>query len=264
MSSNISSNTLFHFTNKADNLIGILENEFHPKFCLEEFVIKDQNDDVKDKEHEIAIPMVCFCDLPLSQVGNHLLFYGSYGIGMKKEWGKRNGLNPVFYVTNESAALVNFQKVFQFLFETLAPQNTNPVVYHPQSNSLEFASYFKPYEGPMWRNNQYVEKRFYDEREWRYIPSMQRLLASNVKVPCRLFKEEYMNPISLAQANSSVGRQALLKFEPNDIKYIIVSKESEINAMIDSIKAIKQRYSEPTKELLASRVISAEQILEDF
>jgi hypothetical protein len=83
---NISSNTLFHFTDKIENVISILKEEFRPHFCLEDlndFVAPD--DRIEELEH--AIPMVCFCDIPLSQSMNHRKTYGNYGIGLSKEWG---------------------------------------------------------------------------------------------------------------------------------------------------------------------------------
>ena len=91
----LSSSTLFHFTNTAEKLLGILENEFYPRYCLEEWTVVKLG---TTEPHEIAIPMVCFCDLPLSKISEHLQFYGSYGIGLSKQWGVIKGINPVLYL----------------------------------------------------------------------------------------------------------------------------------------------------------------------
>jgi hypothetical protein len=76
----ISANTLFHFTGHLENLVSILTNEFRPHFCLEDF-----NTLTRRYKHEIdlekAVPMVSFCDIPLSQIAFHLSIYGDYGIG---------------------------------------------------------------------------------------------------------------------------------------------------------------------------------------
>jgi len=91
----ISSNTLFHFTKTKENLLGILQDTFHPRYCLEKF-------GVGDMETEAAIPMVSFCDIPLSQIKNHLKIYGRYGLGLSKRWAKKRGLNPVLYLRKKS------------------------------------------------------------------------------------------------------------------------------------------------------------------
>jgi hypothetical protein len=91
----LSSDTLFHFTT-WDNLIGILENEFYPKFSLEKFSFKNNISNIS------AVPMISFCDIPLSQIKLHVNRYGSYGIGLKKEWGITKGINPVLYIEKNS------------------------------------------------------------------------------------------------------------------------------------------------------------------
>src|SRR5437660_12748311 len=90
----LSANSLFHFTGSLENLLNILREEFRPRFCLENFNLL-QSAALDEEELEWALPMVCFCDLPLSQTGFHLSVYGDYGIGLTKEWGKRNGIAPV-------------------------------------------------------------------------------------------------------------------------------------------------------------------------
>ncbi|PIU57160.1 MAG: hypothetical protein COS88_01980 [Chloroflexi bacterium CG07_land_8_20_14_0_80_51_10] len=57
----LSADTLFHFTKSQDDLISILTNEFEPRYCIENLGFQTEN------QENLAIPMVCFCDLPLSQ-----------------------------------------------------------------------------------------------------------------------------------------------------------------------------------------------------
>lgn len=93
---NGSSSSLFHFTDTAEKLFSILRYEFKPTYCLERIVFSE------DIVEEVAFPMVCFCDIPLSQVKNHIETYGYYGIGMSKEWAERNKLNPILYLKQNS------------------------------------------------------------------------------------------------------------------------------------------------------------------
>jgi hypothetical protein len=83
----LSANSLFHFTNSFDNLLSILKEEFRPRFCLEDFSLMFVGMST-DPKQEWGVPMVCFCDLPLSQTSFHLSVYGDYGIGLTKDWGK--------------------------------------------------------------------------------------------------------------------------------------------------------------------------------
>ena len=53
-------------------------------------------------------------------------------------------------------------------------------------------------------------------------------------------------------------------FVPNDIKYLIVRREDEIVPLIREVERIKGKYSYDEVRLVASRVISAEQIRSDF
>ena len=101
----LSSNSLFHFTDKAENLINILFEGFKPKFCLEQFGSfellfgREVKKNLKEEDFEEAIPMTCFCDLPMSHIASHLEFYGSYGLGLSKEWGIKNGLTRLLTFT---------------------------------------------------------------------------------------------------------------------------------------------------------------------
>src|ERR1043166_5403919 len=87
----VSANTLFHFTEKS-KLLNILEKGFFPKYHPE-----DLSNVTLDKSiyKEAYVPMVCFCDLLLSQIKAHIDFYGDYGLGLRKKWGLREGISPI-------------------------------------------------------------------------------------------------------------------------------------------------------------------------
>ena len=160
----ISANTLFHFTNDMKNLVGILRNEFRPHYCLEDLNPLFHLDFIEEDRYlfELAIPMVSFCDLPFSQARRHLAMYGDYGIGMTKEWGKRHGISPVLYIYQRS---LNTKTISNFLARTIAKDAKK------YDELFVFGCFVKPYEGDFWRKSGIIPNvRFYDEREWRYVP----------------------------------------------------------------------------------------------
>lgn len=256
----ISSNTLFHFTNSADKIINIIKQGFAPRFCLEELGY-DLFFDTENKD-ETAVPMTCFCDLPLSKIDKHLEFYGSYGIGLSKEWGKQKGLTPLTYIHDNSTQIKYLKQLGKLIGDysksemfAKLPMEKNPVVA-----LFELSGFYKPYNGEMWRINKYVDKRFYDEREWRYVP----FINSKKGTHYRLSKEEFLNEIKRASANEIIAKDYSLEFKCEDIKYIIVNKESEMIALFDAFDAMSDRFSENERKILKTKIISTEQILQDF
>ena len=157
----ISANTLFHFTSD-DNLLGILSDEFIPRYCVEwQFY--------RERPMRRAIPMVCFCDIPLSQIGKHMRYYGRYGIGMKKSWAMEHKLNPVLYMERRSALAHTFDKLLAENFSRLG--NPEEVDWKIRDAAVYLMSYMKPYSGDQVRNGKTERRRFYDEREWRFVPT---------------------------------------------------------------------------------------------
>lgn len=265
--STISANTLFHFTDSAKNILGILTSTFHPAYHLEPFFRGDQK--------ALAIPMVSFCDLPLSQIKKHLKFYGNYGIGLSKKWGEREGINPVFYCHSNAHILKDFRKILEFTREKMLPIKTtenkevelSTIVEENKNLVLKVellkilascCSTLKPYKGKMYKKGEIVENvKFYDEREWRFVPESENLSIL-------LTEEQFKDKVKTEGYNAELAEKNKLTFEPEDIRYIIVEKESEILSMVENIHRIKAIYNEDTRTLLTTKIISAEQILEDF
>jgi hypothetical protein len=252
----LSANTLFHYTNTLDNLIGILANDFHPGFSLEDFNIINQESD-SNPALEFAVPMVSFCDIPLSQVSQHFNLYGKYGIGLKKEWGIRNGISPVIYTYRRS-------RLSQRLYAMIAAinkQNKDRVDANLASNYFyDLLCYLKPYEGTPYHHGKYQKKiRYYDEREWRYVP---KITLKSLRLG--LSKGSFLNNQEKKRANDLLWEKYKLTFVPKDIKYIIVEKEEDIPVIIGAIRDMRNTTPVNDLEILISRIISADQILEDF
>ena len=250
----LSPNTLYHFTPSLSNLLGILKDTFYPRYCYDEFDLVDND---SQRFSEDAIPMVCFCDIPLSLLINHIKTYGQYGLGMTKKWGLRKGLNPVIYFNKNS----HLAKKFSVLTNGLIWKRTLPArAFH------EIMGYIKPYEGTLYRNGRDVKEnvRFYDEHEWRYVPD--RSILSDNGIETSLQRHIYLNQKALREANHKLEMEATrLSFDADDIKYIIIKDEDQINIMITTIKVIKgDRYDEDTVDKLVSRIITVRQLKEDF
>lgn len=254
--SGLSPDSLFHFTPSLDNLLGILKNTFYPRYCYEEFDLIDNDAQAFSED---ALPMVCFCDIPLSQLATHIENYGEYGLGMSKEWGIGKGLNPVIYF-NKNSHMAKKLSV-----------TTNGLLFRHDPVAEAFhdtMGYVKPYEGTLFRGGQPVREnvRFYDEHEWRYMPDLSILINNNIEAI--LQRHRYMNPTELSDANRKLELdQTRLSFNADDIKYVIISNEGQINQMVEALRDIKGRiydYDNDTIDRLVSRIITVEQIKNDF
>lgn len=256
----LSANTLFHFTSNMDNIINILSNYFSPRYCMENYKVLGGN------ELQIAIPMVCFCDIPLAQIKNHIQHYGGYAIGLSKEWGISKGINPVIYSNRESLSTSAFRRLIDKVYGLNSKKTELKDELSEVRRLIEqIVFYIKPYEGQAWDNENFNGEytRFYDEREWRYIPDYNLLKDKNINswLEKKLFlKEDIRN-----ESNIEITEVLRLDFKPEDIKYIIVNSEDEILKLCDEIDKITgDNYTGNQIKVLKTRIISKEQILSDF
>lgn len=245
----VNSNTLIHFTGSMENLIEILKSDFHPRLCLEDFSFV-----LNEKEsNKIALPMVCFCDIPLHLVKEHMAEYGNYGIGLKKSWGLRYGLCPVHYITNNSYVHGNMSAIYNKISTLDLDAST---LLSPIWNHLAFT---KPHHGISHKNQ--MPKVFYDEREWRFFPNIFSL--AEMEDPA--LTEEDFNDLEKREKANQTLKSISLPYTPRDIKYIIVSEESEIPDLIFQIDRVKSlKYHPDEIALLKTKIICAEYMLEDF
>jgi hypothetical protein len=153
------SQTLFHFTKNLDILKEILIHGFWPQYCLEDqgWLME------KDEELYYGFPIVCFCDIPLTRINEHIEYYGKFGIGLSKKWVLSNGLNPVSYFANSS----DFAKAIKTL---LSNHQTKDAYYERSVDDMNtIFSYIKPLEGEVSDiSGKKSTKEFYQECEWRY------------------------------------------------------------------------------------------------
>ncbi len=247
--------TLFHFTKTKEALFGILSNNFKVSYAVEEI-------EGDGKSRTFAAPMVSFCDLRLSEVASHMATYGDYGIGLAKEWAVKRGLNPVAY-WNAEARLINnlFQNVEDFYKDVRSENDyTKSLTMEKRYNdSIDIYRFIKNYEGRLERRgHDPVEKfRFADEREWRYVPSIDAVWPP------------FVDSKSINERGKEFWNQTIdhrLEFEPDDIRYIIVANEDERMAVIEHIKGGTEKdkkYGDAAVVRLTSRILTAQQIRDD-
>jgi hypothetical protein len=253
-----------------DNIFSILKNNFFPKYCTEKYL----NILPEETVTNMAIPMVSFCDIPLSQVKEHIKEYGNYGIGLKKSWGIDNKINPVFYAVPNTSATYCIGNILKMMNAEYTDYNRSlyseygiyirdsedTILFKKVVEMLNLLSFIKPYEGISKSGK---KKRFYDEKEWRYVPDMYELKKKSVK---GIIPEQEWEKTEIYQKKEYNKRleDFKLNFQPKDIQYIIINKESEILEMIDKVRETKDKYQYSDVEVLTTRIISMEQILSDF
>ncbi|HBN52706.1 MAG TPA: hypothetical protein DD456_01295 [Stenotrophomonas sp.] len=245
----LSSSTLIHFANSKDALKGILENNFKIFNCKETIVLDG-------KPVSLHIPMVSFCDIPLSKIKEHIIKYGSYGIGLRKEWAIANELNPVLYVSKKSALAKSYKVAFNHFVSDVSGELSK------SSEEIQciadIVRYIKNYEGDLTRKGTTIKSyRYSDEREWRYVPCFKDYPDMVVSANWYMQKDNKASCDSLLES-------LRLHFEPNDIKYIIIRDDSEISEFIDHLRKAKgKKYTHEDVERLTTRILTTEQIQAD-
>jgi hypothetical protein len=237
--------SLFHFTKSLEKLCCILEEGFWPRYCHEYIGW------IAYEPEFIAMPIVCFCDIPISRLTEHTDFYGKFGIGMTKEWGINKGLNPVIYVSNDS----NLFTVLKGLFE-----NPHPNIYDSKFFVMQTLSYTKPLMGKMKRGKDTIDKYFYEECEWRYVP----VIYEDAKYAFLVGHSESNNPEIIEEANAERRKDGMLKFSLSDVRYLLVEKTSDIPILVDFIYTKLAHFSNDELKIFVTKIVSFDEIIKDI
>lgn len=287
---NLSANALFHFTPREfllskfeHGFIPCLLTEFDPMldygFFTPNVKIHENGKLVENADQRtLYIPMICFCDIPLSSLSFHMDVYSCYGIGMKKEWGIKKGINPVMYINPDSLFFSTLSGPL-FSFDLFMPSlkqlgisdedlRNSEALYQMTgvaSNSLEsldiirdcLQCYLKPFECRGLYRGKYSNYLYYNEKEWRYAP---------------IYFREGIAPIhsELSNAEIAIINNKLsnypLKFSVEDIKYIIVRDDNDIEFLIEGLNEIKDRtgsYTDKEINLLSTKIFTEKSLNED-
>lgn len=230
--SRIYSNSYFHYTNEIEYLIGILRDGFYGYYCQEEFKI--------DKLVKyFYIPVVSFCDIPLSQVS--YITYGDWGIGMSSVWGNANDLTPICYYPNKTDSPLTKQisSIARDVYKKVLKSNNVVRNFNP------IIAYSKP------RN--------------KYIPNGHRR-NNYIERECR---KAYLECSLDANFHKRKHSKMHLLFTPKEVSFIVVPNELGRKNLIDNIlqfntiggKAIAQ---DSDRLLLISKIITLEELRRDY
>jgi hypothetical protein len=181
--------------------------------------------------------MSCFCDIPLSRISDHTDFYGNYGIGLTRSWGIRNSLNPVIYCPANS----HIQDVSNYLFDIKVNSESEEDEHSNQFYKL--ISLIKPIEGRMVIAGEVIEKEFYQENEWRFVPQIGKII----------FYSDYEK--DKTSENKKIEAHSL-ELAPQDIRYIFVKSDDDIPELVDFINSKLGKYPLNDLKILLSRIVS--------
>ena len=234
------SNNLFHFTSELKVLKLILENGIQPRFCKEDLSWFDF-----PRGDFVAYPMSCFCDIPLSRLSEHTVDYGCFGIGLSKEWGVRNSLNPVIYCPPEGM----IQQLAKYLQAIELEDTSEQILLHKQLYKL--FTLIKPTSGHMMLKTKLTEKEFSQENEWRFVPAVDMVL----------FEDEFEKEI--VEANNYLLAYTL-KYTAEDVRYIFIEFESDIPELLSYLDTLEKVYGKNGVELLKTRIVSLETLQNDI
>jgi hypothetical protein len=256
----LSSNSLSHFTSFS-NLKSIIQTKcLYPRYCFEK---------VLNLDFVVTYPLLSFTDIPMDQIYDHAIKYGSSGIGFNKnEWGieigKRNKqiINPVFYITENSQIIDFFKKILLTYYKhqksALEINNKEKEILQSFFNALGL---YKITEGLEWDKKAKRFKSetvpFYNEREWRYLPNMSEDQKDVEGIPLNFspvddFYDEFgtFKYDHFESKNKEIEKHKL-DFTVSDIDYIVI----EDKAMMSEItEVIYFSYSKDESENLIKKI----------
>lgn len=280
---NYRTTSLFRFSKDFESLQKVLKNGIYPNYCEEDLSFANE-------EFIIGIPMISFCDIPITLLDEHTSRYGVYGIGLSKAWGIKRGVTPVMYIANDAVLrsahyhIMNDFKLTEMvnskefkdkmLGETIIKSLPLDMYAKKLNAQLEhdintyIVGYMKKYEG------KYKGKQInnYEENEWRFIVSDTKetkwMWTKNEYDDWR-FPKGKKNDVPKPKPTESLIRYQLT-FTPSDVKYILVKNLEFKIRTIEYIKTLKTfgskdyELTEEDKLDLITKIITIEQVKEDF
>lgn len=289
-----SANTLFHFMRRFTYLETILKNRaITPRYCIENVdFLNIKNAD--DRFSDIAVLQKCFCDIPLHKLADtfcvkgvgktfseldedekliveqnntHFDLYGGYAIGFSKNWSELNRLQPIHYLNTASCYSCHFQNLLSY---ALSAEDV-PELY--ADDVLYRLAFIKPLRGIMKRRFErkngktvYVDiyKNFHDECEWRYVPNNKANLKNvpgNVVADNFIVKSDELLSSINQEVENEINNSLWLRFDFDDIRYLIVPEASDRIKLIRMILGISDDMFSSKEDIILQKQILISKIL---
>ena len=235
-------NILFHQCKTFDFLKKIiLESGFRASYA-----------DELIENYEVKILMVSFSNVALFESENQIN-YGKYSIGLTKEWGIKNELEPVIYTYDKSVSGRTFMENLIItgrmkINESINDTSRDMKITNLFDNTINNLAYLKSHLIINKKGKEFVA---YNDREWRFVHKHGEYnhlifkinFLTNNSNPDYNKHKPFIKPYTL---------KPVLHFELNDLKFIIVDKKTQKKIIF---KLLFQRFG---KEKVLDKIISGE------
>ena len=148
-----------------------------------------------------------------------MAYYGKFEIGISKRYAKKQSFSPVIYVHEKSDTLIRYIKSLK-----------KGDILKGENSLLPYFKWDERHSKSKSGNN--LTTRYYDEREWRYIPQNPAFIDFTG------FDEEEIRKIKIEDENRKIGKnpdQYILPFSYSDITYIFVQQDEDIDKITEEI-----------------------------
>ena len=249
-----SANVLCNYMQKSEYLEMILRNQaIIPRYVIEPLEYLNI-----EGLHRIAFPMTCFCDIPLSKVGSHMTQYGRFGIALSKQpIIEKFRVQPIHYMNPQSPLAADFREAFAEYYrsEKRVHKEDKMLLDYVLSTLL----YMKPISKIEEINGEMRSYIFQDECEWRYIPTTDFPQSIPLLMKEDQITEKGKNAYSEVLAKHP---ETWIKFDWEDVRYIIVPDEPALQRIIEVIKGLQ--VDDNMKYLLISKIEISNRFAEDL
>jgi hypothetical protein len=249
-------NHIVHYNDNFETVLKIIKNGFAPSYCKETI-----------GDNDYYIPMVSFCNIPLRDA-NLYMRYGKYGIGMSLSWALSNSISPVVYI-HESTPFrnlhFNINKIHlsnlagRKLLDTIQVRSGTKSKGDNFDNDIKLIAEINKITVPTiqffknWKTI-YKQKEIitYQEREWRYIPTLdnatEKALISKTDIEFTQLKNKKF------KSKPHLPEYVLKIDDINDLRYIIINTDKQRDKIL-SLLNYKFGIDEVNKSIVSGNLL---------